>query len=188
MIPEALRRPQQDVLHGGVRRRPRRRADEPVRVGADGADAAGELLRDQRRRSATRSPGSRFPATSFPQSQLSPTSLEAAAVLPGGEPGRARANNCQAPSANTDNVDQFLVRVDQNIGNKVAAVRPLQLARQLQRQRRSTRRFRSPAVTQPRVNKNTLVSYTHTLRPNLLNDFRIGYHRIDFDTLNPLLR
>src|SRR4029079_7494663 len=25
---------------------------------------------------------------------------------------------------------------------------------------------------------------THTLKPNLLNDFRIGYHRIDFDTLN----
>ena len=34
------------------------------------------------------------------------------------------------------------------------------------------------------MNKNTLVSYTHTLKPNLLNDFRIGYHRIDFDTLN----
>ena len=39
-------------------------------------------------------------------------------------------------------------------------------------------------ITQPRVNKNTLVSYTHTLSPNLHNDFRIGYHRIDFDTLN----
>ena len=34
------------------------------------------------------------------------------------------------------------------------------------------------------MNKNTLVSYTHTLKPNLFNDFRIGYHRIDFDTLN----
>ena len=39
-------------------------------------------------------------------------------------------------------------------------------------------------VTQPRINKNTLFAYTHTLKPNLLNDFRIGYHRIDFDTLN----
>ena len=35
------------------------------------------------------------------------------------------------------------------------------------------------------MNKNWLVSYTHTLRPNLLNDFRIGYHHIDFDTVNP---
>ena len=39
-------------------------------------------------------------------------------------------------------------------------------------------------VTQPRVNKNTLFTYTHTLKSNLLNDFRIGYHRLDFDTLN----
>ena len=29
-----------------------------------------------------------------------------------------------------------------------------------------------------------MVSYTHTLRSNLLNDFRIGYHRVGFDTLN----
>ena len=40
-------------------------------------------------------------------------------------------------------------------------------------------------VTQPRVNKNTLFTYTHTLKPTLFNDFRIGYHRLDFDTLNP---
>ena len=81
-------------------------------------------------------------------------------------------------------MDQVLARVDQNLGNKIRlnvrynwhdsfnanignAVIPV------------------TAVTQPRVNKNWLVSYTHTLRPNLLNDFRIGYHRIDFDTVNP---
>jgi hypothetical protein len=39
-------------------------------------------------------------------------------------------------------------------------------------------------VTQPRVNKNWLLGYTHTLNPNLYNDFRIGYHRSNFDTLN----
>ena len=42
-------------------------------------------------------------------------------------------------------------------------------------------------VTQPRVNKNTLFTYTHTLKPNLFNDFRIGYHRLDFNTLNQFL-
>ena len=52
----------------------------------------------------------------------------------------------------------------------------------------STRHFRRRRSTQPRVNKNTLVSYTHTLRPTLLNDFRIGYHRVDFDTLNHVRR
>ena len=40
-------------------------------------------------------------------------------------------------------------------------------------------------VTQPRVNYNWLGGYTHTLKPNLLNDFRIGYHRVNFDTLYP---
>ena len=100
-------------------------------------------------------------------------------------PNRAgTANNFQGPSANSDNVDQFLVRLDQNIGNKVAPEPPLQLARQLQRPTRSTRAIPITAVTQPRVNKNWLFGYTHTLRPNLHNDFRIGYHHIDFDTLN----
>ena len=41
-----------------------------------------------------------------------------------------------------------------------------------------------PGIDQPRVNHNTLVSYTHTLTPTLHNDFRIGYHRVGFDTLN----
>jgi hypothetical protein len=43
------------------------------------------------------------------------------------------------------------------------------------------------AINQPRVNHNTLVSYTHTLTPALYNDFRIGYHRVNFDTLNPFI-
>ena len=37
---------------------------------------------------------------------------------------------------------------------------------------------------QPRVNKNWLGSYTHSLGSNLHNDFRVGYHRMDVDTLN----
>ena len=34
------------------------------------------------------------------------------------------------------------------------------------------------------MNKNTLGSWQQTISPTLLNDFRIGYHRIDFDSLN----
>jgi hypothetical protein len=37
------------------------------------------------------------------------------------------------------------------------------------------------------VNHNTLVSYTHSLKSNLHNDFRIGYHKVTFDTLNDFL-
>ena len=155
----------------------------PFALGADGADASGELLGGHARRSATRSPDSRFPATSFRPSQLSPTSLALLQYYPEANlPGTT--NNLQAPSAATDNVDQVLGRVDQNLGNKV----------------RFNLRYNwhdsfgsnvfnaaipATAVTQPRVNNNWLFGYTHTLKPNLHNDFRIGYHRIDFDTLNP---
>ena len=127
--------------------------------------------------------GQNFAGNIIPSSMISPTSRELLQYYP--EANRAgTANNLQLPSANTDNVDQVLARVDQNLGNKIRlnvrynwhdsfnanignAVIPV------------------TAVTQPRVNKNWLFSYTHTLRPNLLNDFRIGYHRIDFDTVNP---
>jgi hypothetical protein len=123
-----------------------------------------------------------FPGNIIPPSMLSPVSLELLQYYPA--PNRSgTANNLQGPSAATDNVDQVLARVDHNIGNKV----------------RLSLRFNwhdsyvgnvfnaaipVTEVTQPRVNKNWLFGYTHTLTPNLFNDFRIGYHRIDFDTLN----
>ena len=127
--------------------------------------------------------GQPFPGNVIPDAMISPTSKQLLQYYP--EANRAgTANNLQAPSAASDNVDQILAKVDQNVGNKIRlnvrynwhdsfagnvfnAVIPV------------------TAVTQPRVNKNWLGSYTHTLRPNLLNDFRIGYHRIDFDTVNP---
>jgi hypothetical protein len=127
--------------------------------------------------------GQNYPGNIIPQSQLSPVALKLLDYYPapnrtGTTPG---VNNLQSQSATRDENDQLLARVDQNVGNKVRlSVRynwydtynsvigaiPVQ------------------GITQPRVNKNTLVSYTHTLRPNLHNDFRVGYHRIDFDTLN----
>jgi len=126
-----------------------------------------------------------YPGNVIPVSQLSPTAQSLLAYYP--LPNRSGiASNLQIPIPSTENVDQFVARGDQNLGNKVrlsvrynwhdsansnplGAVLPTQV------------------VDQPRVNKNTLVSYTHTLSQNLLNDFRIGYHRVDFNTLNPFL-
>ena len=91
---------------------------------------------------------------------LSPTSQQLLQYYP--EANRAgTANNLQAPSAASDNVDQVLAKVDQNLGNKIRlnvrynwhdsfagnvfnAVIPV------------------TAVTQPRVNKNWLGSATRT--------------------------
>ncbi len=127
--------------------------------------------------------GQPYPGNIIPSSQLSPVAQQLLQYYPspsrsGSTPG---VNNLQSASTTRDENDQILARIDQNVGNKVRlSVRynwydtynsiigaiPVQ------------------GITQPRVNKNTLVSYTHTLRPDLHNDFRVGYHRIDFDTLN----
>ena len=93
------------------------------------------------------------------------------------------ASNLQTTLPSEENVDQLLVRGDQNLGNKIRlsvrynwhdSVGSNVLNAMLPTQ----------VVTQPRVNHNTLVSYTHSLGPSLFNDFRIGYHRVNFDTLN----
>jgi Carboxypeptidase regulatory-like domain/TonB dependent receptor-like, beta-barrel len=132
-----------------------------------------------------RIPGTRqvFAGNIIPRALLSATSLKLLDYYPA--PNRSgTANNYQASSAATDNVDQVLTRVDQNIGNKVRFN-----VRYNWHDSFGSNVFNAAIpvteTTQPRVNKNWLFSYTHTLKPNLHNDFRIGYHRIDFDTLNP---
>jgi hypothetical protein len=127
--------------------------------------------------------GEPFPGNVIPASMLSPVALELLNYYPPATLS-GTSSNLQAPSANTDDVDQLLARVDQNIGNKIRLN-----VRYNWHDSFNSNVFNSAlpvgAVTQPRVNKNWLFSYTHTLRPDLHNDFRIGYHRIDFDTLNP---
>jgi hypothetical protein len=140
-------------------------------------------------KTAIRNPftGQPFPGNVIPSALLSPVSLKLLDYYPlPNQPATAiiGANNFQGPSANTDNVDQVLTRVDQNLGNKIRLS-----VRYNWHDSFNSNVFNAAipvtAITQPRVNKNWLFSYTHTLRPNLHNDFRIGYHRIDFDTLNP---
>jgi hypothetical protein len=131
---------------------------------------------------AVRNPltGQPFPGNIIPTSQLSPTALKLLEFYPA-TTSSGTGNNLQGNGSNTDNIDQFLGRVDQNLGNKVRLY-----ARYNWHDSYNSNIGVIPitGITQPRVNKNSLFTYTHTLKPNLLNDFRIGYHRIDFDTLN----
>jgi len=126
--------------------------------------------------------GQPFPGNIIPRSQLSSVALKLLEYYPA-TTRSGTANNVQANSSNTDDVDQVLARVDQNLGNKVRLY-----TRYNWHDSFNSNVFNAAIpiteVTQPRVNKNSLFSYTHTLKSNLLNDFRIGYHRIDFDTLN----
>jgi hypothetical protein len=124
-----------------------------------------------------------FPGNIIPPSMLSPTALSLLQYYPAANlPGVT--NNYQGPSPNTDNVDQFLTRVDQNIGNKIRLNLRYNWHDSFGRNVFNAA-IPATAVTQPRVNNNWLGGYTHTLKPNLLNDFKIGYHRVNFDTLNP---
>jgi hypothetical protein len=122
-----------------------------------------------------------FPGNQIPASMINPVSRELLGYYPlPNLPGIG--SNFQGPEQDNDFHDQVLARIDQNLGNRV----------------RLTFRYNwmesdetySPSVIleqnayQPRVNKNWLGSYTHTLASNLVNDFRIGYHTIDFDTVN----
>ena len=124
--------------------------------------------------------GQPFPGNIIPPGMISPVSQELLALYPA--TNRAGlANNYEGEGSSTDDVDQVLTRFDQNLGNKI------RLSLRYNWHDSYTSNIGAIALAgtdQPRVNKNTLVSYTHTLSPSLHNDFRIGYHRIDFDTLN----
>ena len=101
--------------------------------------------------------------------------------------GRGLPHNLQRPSADDGQRRPAPDPRRSEPRQQGPALGPLQLARQ-RTTATSNAALPTQGVTQPRVNHNTLVSYTHTLRPTLLNDFRIGYHRVDFDTLNQFRR
>ena len=124
--------------------------------------------------------GQPFPGNIIPTTMFSPTALKYLEYYPlPNRPGTA--SNHQGNAFNKDDADQVLVRVDQNITNNVRLSGRYNWHDSYNL---SGSAIEIQGITQPRVNKNSLFSYTHTLRPNLHNDFRIGYHRIDFDTLN----
>ncbi len=126
-----------------------------------------------------------YPGNIIPTADLSPVARRILDFYPA--PTRAGiANNFQGPAPNLENTDQFLTRFDQNVGNKIRlSVRYNWHDSVIENT--GIAAIASQRVSQPRVNHNTLVSYTHTLSPTLLNDFRIGYHKIDFDTLNDFM-
>ena len=131
--------------------------------------------------------GQPYPGNIIPQSQLSPIARRLLDFYPAPNRGGI-ASNLQTSIPSTENVDQLIVRGDQNVGNKVRlSVRYNWHDSVNDNAAPLTTVLPTQAITQPRVNHNTLVSYTHTLTPTLYNDFRIGYHRVNFDTLNPFI-
>lgn len=124
--------------------------------------------------------GQPYPGNIIPQSELSPVALRLLQYYPTANGPGTAANLNATQTSLTDN-NQVLVRVDQVLTNSA------RVNVRYNWDDSYTSNFGavpSTGFAQPRVNKNTLVGYTHTLSPTLHNDFRIGYHRLDFDTIN----
>jgi len=124
--------------------------------------------------------GVAFPGNIIPASMLSPIAQKLLSYYPAANlPGTA--SNLRATRSVQDNADQVLVRGDQNLSN---TVRMYGRFNWYKTYNSALEAVPTTSVTQPRVNKNTLFAYDHTLKPNLYNDFRVGYHSLNFDTLN----
>jgi hypothetical protein len=124
--------------------------------------------------------GQAFPGNIIPAALLAPTSLELLQYYPApNQPGTA--SNLQATRSTIDDADQLLLRGDQNLSN---TIRLYARYNWFKTYTSALEAIPVSGITQPRTNHNTLVTYTHTLSPTLFNDFRVGYHRIGFDTLN----
>jgi hypothetical protein len=122
-----------------------------------------------------------FPGNQIPQSRLNPVSLALLQYYPlPNRPGTA--SNFQGPAPDRDTHDQLILRVDQNVSNNVRLSFRYNWLDSYEVLSSSAMEIQP--IWQPRVNHNWLASYTHTLKPNLHNDFRIGYHKVDFSTLN----
>ena len=106
----------------------------------------------------------RFPATSSRRRMLSPVALKLLEYYPAPNlTGTTRRQ--QPPEPERDDATRSIsssVRVDQNVGNKIRLS-----VRYNWHDTYNSNIGAIPVqgITQPRVNKNTLVSYTHTLKP-----------------------
>lgn len=122
-----------------------------------------------------------YPGNIIPASEISPVSLRYLNYyeLPN-QPGLAA--NLRANPSSRERTNQFLARVDQNLGNKVRVYARYNWQDEDETSK-GTIPYNGTAGT-PRTQSNLLVAYTHTLKPNLLNDFRVGYHDMTFNDLN----
>ena len=121
-----------------------------------------------------------FPNRIIPANRIAPIVAKLQQYYPATNlPGVA--SNYSVPVPTTIGTDQTVDRIDQNIGDKVRLyVRALYQNENV---------FAGNAIpvnasTLPVLTSNYTVGYTHTLTPNLVNDFRVGRNRLDTNNLN----
>jgi hypothetical protein len=122
-----------------------------------------------------------FAGNIVPQNRLSPIALalQQYYVKPTNPTTPTQNFTTVYPSKNT--TDSTIDRIDQNIGDKV------RLFFRYQRQDLNIANGAAipyNAATVPAITDNSSVGYTHTLRSNLINDFRFGRQAINTDSVN----
>ena len=121
-----------------------------------------------------------FPGNVIPAGQISAQALRIIEYYPlANRPGTA--SNLVSTGQNIDETDQFLTRVDQNIGNKARLYVRYNWQDQFDQ---SIGAIPVAGGGGPNTNYNTLVAYTHTFTNRIVNDFRVGYHSVYDDSLN----
>jgi hypothetical protein len=124
--------------------------------------------------------GQPYPGNQIPVSQFSPQALRVLEFYPlPNRPGTG--SNLVATGSSVGEQNQILTRFDQNIGNKVRLYLRYNWQNQFDE---DIGAIPVAGGGGPNTNYNTLVAYTQTLSPRLLNDFRIGYHAVYDDSLN----
>jgi hypothetical protein len=119
--------------------------------------------------------GNMIPSTRISQITAKLQQYYPASNLPG------LTSNYSVPVPTTIGTDQTVDRIDQNIGDKVR----LYVRAHYQNENVFAGNFIPVnASTIPVTTSNYTFGYTHTLTPNLVNDFRVGRHRLDTDNLN----
>ncbi len=122
-----------------------------------------------------------FPGNIIPTSRISPVVLKLQQYYPATNlPGLA--SNYSVPVPTTISTDQTVDRIDQNIGDKIRIYARADYQNQPV--------FGGSAIpinasTTPVTTTNYTVGYTHTITPNLVNDFRVGRYFFDSATVNP---
>ncbi|HEY6393596.1 MAG TPA: carboxypeptidase-like regulatory domain-containing protein, partial [Bryobacteraceae bacterium] len=119
--------------------------------------------------------GNMIPSTRLSQITAKLQQYYPASNLPG------LSSNYSVPVPTTIGTDQTVDRIDQNIGDKIRLY--------VRAHYQNENVFAGNAIpvnasTIPVKTSNYTFGYTHTLTPNLVNDFRVGRHRLDTDNLN----
>jgi outer membrane receptor protein involved in Fe transport len=125
-----------------------------------------------------------FAGNIIPTSRISPVALELQQYFPGPNlPGTGGyASDLSVPVLTTVSTNQTLDRIDQNIGDKIRL-----FARAYHQVQPAYGGSAVPvdASTTPTITQNYSVGYTHTITPNLVNDFRVGRYFFNSATVNP---